>query len=256
MRIVRALSGGEAFFGILKEDDRIERLEKAPFDEIVKDGREYLLDEVTLLAPTEPTKVVCVGKNYFDHCEELKGELRDDIKLETPILFIKPSNAVIGHGQVIEYPCVSERVDYEAELAIVISKKAKSVLACDADKYILGYTCLNDVTARDIQKREGQWSRAKSMDTFCPIGPYIETEFSPDGKRILARLNDEIKQDSNTSLMMHKCADIIEFITSSMTLFPGDVIATGTPAGIGEMHKGDIVEIEIEGLGVLKNTVG
>lgn len=255
MKIVRALFEDEAFWAIL-ENDSIKRLAKAPFDEIVKDGREYPFSAVTLFAPTEPTKVVCVGKNYFDHCKELKGVIRDEEELETPILFIKPSSTVIGHGQVIEYPAVSKRVDYEAELAMVISKKAKGVSACDAHKYILGYTCLNDVTARDIQKAEGQWSRAKSMDTFCPIGPYIETDFEPDGKRICARLNGEIKQDSNTSLMMHKCASIIEFITSTMTLFPGDVIATGTPSGIGEMHKGDIVEIEIEGLGILRNTVG
>lgn len=255
MKIVRVRFEKEVFWGVLTQNS-VERIKGEPYGEIEKDGREYALKELKLLAPVLPSKIVCVGKNYYDHCEELKDELCEEVHPKTPILFIKPSTAVIGCNDIIKYPDVSSRVDYEAELAIVISREARNVKKENAKDYILGYTCLNDVTARDIQKKEGQWSRAKSMDTFCPIGPYIETEFDPDKKRIVARLNGAVKQDSNTSLMMHNVDSIIEFITGTMTLLPGDVIATGTPAGIGEMKKGDIIEIEIEDIGILKNTVG
>ncbi len=255
MKIVRVRLDEEMFWGVLN-GDTVKRLKGEPYEELLLDGREYSLEKVVLSAPALPSKVVCVGKNYYDHCEELKDELGDEAHPQTPILFIKPSTSIIGNGDIIKYPSVSNRVDYEAELAIVIKKEAKNVKKENAHEYILGYTCLNDVTARDIQKKEGQWTRAKSMDTFCPIGPFIETEFDANEKRITARLNGETKQDSNTSLMMHKVDSIIEFITSTMTLLKGDIIATGTPSGIGEMKKGDVIEIEIEGIGTLKNTVG
>ena len=196
------------------------------------------------------SKVVAVGLNYKKHAEELGFSLPTE-----PIIFIKPATSIIGHLENIIYPPSVGQLDYEAELAIVIKKIAKNVKKENANEYILGYTCANDVTARDFQKKDGQWTRAKSFDTFCPLGPQIISDLNPNNLEITLRLNGEIKQKSNTSDMIFSVAEIIEFVSSVMTLLPDDVIITGTPAGIGPMKKGDTVEVEIEGIGVLKNFV-
>jgi 2-keto-4-pentenoate hydratase/2-oxohepta-3-ene-1,7-dioic acid hydratase in catechol pathway len=208
------------------------------------------LSEARLLAPCEPSKIVAVGLNYRDHAEELNMKLPED-----PLLFLKPSSSVIGPGDAIIMPRQSARVDYEAELAIVIGIEAKGVSEKDAGKFILGYTCLNDVTARDLQNKDGQWTRAKGFDTFCPLGPWIETEIDPFDLKIDLLLNGQSKQSSRTSNMIFNPFKLVEFISGVMTLFPGDVIATGTTSGIGPMCDGDTVEVRIESLGSLVNRV-
>lgn len=210
----------------------------------------YDINEVKILPPTIPTKVVCVGLNYIDHARELNMDLPDE-----PVIFIKPSTAVIGHLDPIKYPPSSNQVDYEVEIAAVISKEAFNVKEEDAYRYIAGYTVLNDVTARDLQSKDVQWTRAKSFETFCPIGPCIETDLDPSNQKISLRLNGEIKQDSSTKNMIFSVTELVEFISSIMTLKQGDVIATGTPPGVGPMNVDDEVEAEIEGIGVLKNFV-
>jgi len=205
-----------------------------------------------IAAPVIPGKIVAVGLNYRDHAREMALEIPGE-----PILFMKPSTGVIGPGETILYPAQSSRVDYEAELAVVIGRACKSVDAASARDCILGYACFNDVTARDLQAKDGQWTRAKSFDTFAPMGPWIVTDLDdPHDLAVTARLNGEIRQSSNTANLIFSVFDLVEFISHVMTLDPGDVIATGTPSGVGPMERGDIVEIEIEGIGVLKNAVG
>lgn len=213
-------------------------------------GREYELDKVAILPPCKPTKIVCVGLNYRDHAAEMKDRIPDE-----PVLFIKPASSVLGHGGEIVYPKQSQQVDYEAELGVVIGKQARHVKAADAHKYIQGYTCFNDVTARDLQKKDVQWTRAKSFDTFAPVGPFIVTDIDPRNLKIESRLNGKVMQSSNTSNMIFDAFQLVEFISGVMTLEQGDVIATGTPSGIGPMNKGDIIEIEIEKVGILRNKV-
>lgn len=212
--------------------------------------RDFRVNDVRLLPPCLPSKVVAVGLNYRDHAEELNLKLPEE-----PLLFMKPASSVIGHGDVIILPPQSSRVDYEAELAVVIGKTAKHVRRENAEEYILGYTCLNDVTARDLQTKDGQWTRSKSFDTFCPLGPWIETEIDPRDLLIELRLNGEAKQKSRTSNLIFSPAVLVEFISGVMTLLPGDVIATGTTSGIGPMKGGDTAEVHIEGIGSLTNPV-
>lgn len=212
--------------------------------------REERLSNVRLLAPCSPSKIVAVGLNYRDHAEELNMKLPEE-----PLLFLKPSSSVIGPGDTVIMPPQSARVDYEAELAIVIGKEAKRIPEKDAGAVILGYTCLNDVTARDLQSKDGQWTRAKGFDTFCPIGPWIDTDIDSSDLKIDLLLNGVIKQSSRTSNLIFNPNKLVEFITSVMTLYPGDVIATGTTSGIGPMANGDTVEVRIEGIGSLKNRV-
>ncbi len=203
------------------------------------------------LAPVQPSKIIAVGLNYRDHAREMGLEPPGE-----PILFMKPATAVIGPFDEIRYPSQSSRVDYEAELAVVIGTACRNVRASQAKDCILGYTCLNDVTARDLQAKDGQWTRAKSFDTFAPIGPWIATDIEdPHALSITARLNGEVKQSSNTSNLIFSVFELVEFISSVMTLKPGDVIATGTPSGVGPMLPGDEIAIEIEGIGVLSNRV-
>jgi 2-keto-4-pentenoate hydratase/2-oxohepta-3-ene-1,7-dioic acid hydratase in catechol pathway len=211
---------------------------------------EFSLDHVRLLPPSLPTKIVAIGLNYRDHAEEMKVQLPDE-----PLLFIKPPSSVIGPDDAIVMPAQSARVDYEAELAIVIGKTAKHVPRKDAQQYILGYTCLNDVTARDLQTKDGQWTRSKSFDTFCPVGPWIETDVDPSDLKIELYLNGERKQASRTSNLIFDSFQLVEFVSSVMTLLPGDLIATGTTSGIGPMKAGDTVEVRVEGIGSLKNVV-
>ncbi len=249
MKILRASKDGQTFYAVLNEG-RALRIAGGPFGELSYTREEYELGSLVLLAPCEPTKVVAVGLNYSDHAKELDEKL-----IGSPVLFIKPSTAVIAHGQSIVYPSDSSRVDYEAELAVVIKKTCRNISADKARDYILGFTALNDVTARDLQKNDGQWTRAKSFDTFCPIGPYIDTQFDPENKSIKSVLGGEVKQSGSTSDMLFKVPELISFISSCMTLLPGDVIATGTPVGVGPMQRGDTIEIRIEGLETLRNTV-
>ena len=249
MRIVRAAYQNERFYAIL-EAERVIRLTGTPYAGIVHDGREYALEDVRLIAPAEPTKIVCVGKNYKAHADEMK-----EGQPEEPLLFLKPSTCIVGNEETVVYPNLSKRVDYEAELGVVIGRAAHAVQPGHAHEYIFGYTCLNDVTARDIQKGDGQWTRGKGFDTFCPTGPYIETEFSPETAEITTLLNGKIVQHSPVSAMMHGIDKLICYITQCMTLLPGDIIATGTPSGIGSMQRGDTVEVRITGLGTLRNTV-
>lgn len=249
MKICRAKHENEVFYGVI-EGETVRVLTGAPYETVKYDGRSYPLRDVALLAPAEPSKIVAVGKNYSAHAAEMK-----EGQPEEPLLFIKPNTCVIGPGDTVIYPKLSKRLDYEGELGIVIGKKCKAVKEEDFASVVLGYTCLNDVTARDIQKSVSQWTRGKGFDTFCPIGPWIETELDPSGLRIETRLNGEIRQSSNTGEMTHGAAKLIAYISETMTLLPGDVIATGTPEGIGPMQDGDTVEVEIEGIGVLRNII-
>jgi 2-keto-4-pentenoate hydratase/2-oxohepta-3-ene-1,7-dioic acid hydratase in catechol pathway len=216
---------------------------------IISGGEVLSLEDVMLLPPSLPSKIVCVGLNYVKHAQELKMPLPDE-----PILFLKPPSAVLAPGGQIVYPPSSNQVDYEGELAVIIGKRCHNVLADEAEKHILGYTCFNDVTARDLQRKDGQWTRAKSFDTFAPFGPWIG-KIDPSDADIKTRVNGKVVQDSNTSDLIFSVPRLVQFISAVMTLEPGDVIATGTPPGVGQLHKGDLVEVEIEGIGVLKNYV-
>lgn len=212
-------------------------------------GRVYDLDEVEILAPVEPGKVVCVGLNYAKHAKELHMEPPKE-----PIIFLKPPTAVIGPGRDIVIPPSSSQVDYEGEMAVVIGERCRNVSAKDAHDYILGYTNFNDVTARDLQRRDGQWTRAKSFDTFAPMGPYV-VEADPSSLKIKTRVNGSLRQSCDTSDLIFSVPELIEFISEIMTLLPGDVIATGTPPGVGPLKAGDCVEVEVDGLSTLKNGV-
>jgi 2-keto-4-pentenoate hydratase/2-oxohepta-3-ene-1,7-dioic acid hydratase in catechol pathway len=258
MRIIRFSApeklgvGTDPLFGVLNDQDAILVLRGDPiYSGIVPAEKSLKLSDVKLLAPVIPrSKVVCIGKNYADHAAEMDSEVPSE-----PIIFIKPNTSVIGPNEVIIWPRMSERVDYEAELAIVIGRICKEVPASKAKDVIYGYTLANDVTARDLQKKDGQWSRAKGFDTFCPLGPWIETEFIPGDQKITSTLNGEVKQSSMLSAMIFKVPQIIEFVTNVMTLLPGDVILTGTPAGIGPMPSGASITVAIDGLGALTNKV-
>ncbi len=257
MRIVRftpptgSVLGSDPLFGVLNED-QIEIVTGDPLYSGIQPRNERIpVSEVRLLAPVIPrSKIVCVGKNYADHAAEMGGEVQKE-----PIIFIKPNTSVIGPGDVIQWPKASERVDHEAELAIVISRICKEVPKEKFRDVIFGYTLANDVTARDIQKSDGQWTRGKSFDTFCPLGPWIDTDFQPIGQRITASVNGELKQDAKLSDMVFDIPTIVNFVSSAMTLLPGDVILTGTPAGIGPVIAGGTVTVSIDGLGVLENRV-
>jgi 2-keto-4-pentenoate hydratase/2-oxohepta-3-ene-1,7-dioic acid hydratase in catechol pathway len=249
MKIVRVAHGNEARFGIL-EGERVFALKGNVFGSFGKGEELGLLSAQKLLAPMLPSKVVALGLNYADHAREMKQPIPSQ-----PILFLKPSTSVIGPGEKIVYPEMSKRVDYEAELAVVIKMPARNVAVGRALEYVLGYTCLNDVTARDLQAKDGQWTRAKSFDTFCPIGPWIETELDPAKLRVRALLNYQTVQDSDTGQLIFKVPEIVSFVSRVMTLLPGDLIATGTPPGVGPMQKGDKITIEVEGIGRLENSV-
>lgn len=258
MRIVRftppqgSKLGSDPHFGVMEDEKTIRAIASDPlYAGIFKEDETFLLEDVRLLAPVIPrSKVVCVGKNYADHAAEMGGEVPEE-----PIIFIKPNTSVIGPNDIIQWPSSSERIDHEAELAVVISKICKEVPREKAKDVIFGYTVANDVTARDLQKKDGQWSRAKGFDTFCPIGPWIDTEFVPGSQLVTATVDGELKQSAPLSDMVFDVPFIIEFVTKVMTLLPGDVILTGTPSGIGPMNAGGEVEVAVEGLGSLRNKV-
>lgn len=250
MRLAKAMTGNGEKWVIIKGEKAF-ALEGTPFDGIKETNEEIDMSTAKLLAPCRPTKIVCVGWNYRDHAAEF-GEQPP----ENPTIFIKPVSALLNPGERIIYPDASERVDYECELALVIRKRAYKVKAENAREYILGYTCLNDVTARDLQARDGQWTRAKGFDTFCPVGPVVTDEVDPSrGLVIETRLNGEVKQSSRTDRLMWDVPFLIEYITDCMTLMPGDVVSTGTPANVGPMRRGDTVAVYIEGIGELVNTI-
>jgi 2-keto-4-pentenoate hydratase/2-oxohepta-3-ene-1,7-dioic acid hydratase in catechol pathway len=252
MRIVRFELTERTGYGIL-EGEQISILWSTPYDGgLTKTvGEIASLPAVKLLAPCEPTKIVALGLNYRDHAAEFGNPIPDE-----PLIFLKPSTAVIGPDDDIVYPAMSRRVDYEAELAVVIGRPCRNVPAADFRDYVLGYTAFNDVTARDLQKKDGQFTRSKSFDTFAALGPWIETEIpDPDNLTVEAYLNGEGRQHSSTRNLVFGIGPLVEFISRIMTLLPGDVIATGTPAGVGPMQVGDEVEIRVEGIGALRNRV-
>ncbi|HEY3582455.1 MAG TPA: fumarylacetoacetate hydrolase family protein [Pyrinomonadaceae bacterium] len=209
------------------------------------------LSEVKLFPPLEPSKIVCVGRNYREHAAELGNKMPEE-----PLLFLKAPSALIASGDNIELPSASQQVEHEGELGVVIGRLARNIPENENPlDYVFGYTCVNDVTARDLQRKDVQFTRGKSFDTFCPVGPWIETELDPTNATVTTRLNSEIKQQGNTADMAFPVAFLIRYISEIMTLYPGDLIATGTPAGVSRMKEGDVVEVEVAGIGVLKNQV-
>ncbi len=234
----------------LVENDVIGKIDGDIFSSFKITKKKYSIKNVKILSPCLPGKIVAVGLNYIDHAKELGMKIPAE-----PVLFMKPSTSVIGPDDNIIYPKMSRRVDYEAELAVIIKDKTKNIQPEEAHTHIFGYTCLNDVTARDLQKKDGQWTRAKSFDTFCPIGPYIVTDINPDNLKIALFLNGQLKQSSSTSNLIFNVQKLVSFISKVMTLFPGDIIATGTPSGIGPLKCEDKVEVVIEKVGRLRNFV-
>jgi 2-keto-4-pentenoate hydratase/2-oxohepta-3-ene-1,7-dioic acid hydratase in catechol pathway len=220
-------------------------------DSVRYTGASYPVADVRLLAPVLPTKVVAIGKNYADHAKEMGGEPPAE-----PVIFLKPSTSVTGPGDPVARPVkLSERVDFEGELAVVIGRLCRDVPAERVREVIFGYTCANDVTARDLQSRDGQWSRAKGFDTFCPLGPWIETDLDPSDLELTTTVNGEVKQQSRTSLLLHDVTELVCYVTAVMTLLPGDILLTGTPAGVGPLVHGDRVTVSIQGIGELTNPV-
>ena len=240
MKIVR-FKQGEAFGYGLVEGNLIYALEGDPYGDFGPGMRVGRLGRVRLGPPCQPSKIIALGLNYADHAAEAGLPLP-----EQPIIFLKPPTAVIGDQDRIIYPAISQRVDYEAELAVVMGRRARNVPSHEARRYILGYTCGNDVTARDLQQQDGQWTRSKSFDTFCPLGPWIVTDLNPSKLAITCRVNGEVRQAGNTKDMIFSIWSLVSFISQIMTLEPGDVILTGTPAGVGPLSPGDMVEVEIE----------
>ena len=249
MRIARFTFEDEVDFGVV-EGDEIAQMTGHPFAPFTFTGYRYPIADVRLLAPIIPSKVVAIGKNYADHAREMGGE-----PPAAPVMFLKPSTAVVGEGDAIARPPSVQRLDYEGELAVVIGRLARDVPRERALDVVFGYTCANDVTARDQQASDGQWTRAKAYDTFCPLGPWIATNVDPRDLEITTTLNGEVRQRARTSEMLHDVAALIEYASRVMTLLPGDVLLTGTPAGVGPMRAGDEVAVTIEGVGTLTNRV-
>ena len=231
-------------------DNHVLEVEGDIFSKYQVTETKHALCDLKILSPCVPTKIVAIGLNYRSHAEELGMALSED-----PMVFMKPPTAVIGPDQEIIYPEMSSQVDYEGELAVVIGKKCRFVTEEDSEKYIAGYTCFNDVTARDLQKKDVQFTRAKGFDSFAPMGPFIETDINPCNVKIETFLNGEKKQSGHTSDLIFPVRTIVSFLSKIMTLCPGDIIATGTPSGIGPMKRGDVVEVRIEGVGNLQNKV-
>lgn len=255
MRIARFADDADPRFGLIGDEGGVPTIAVLKGDPLYAGyeltGRKVPLDDVRLLAPVIPrSKVVCVGRNFTEHAAELGNDVP-----EQPLVFLKPNTSVIGPGEPIFYPHQSSDVQFEGELAVVLSRICKDLSTDDAAKVILGYTVANDVTARDLQKSDNQWARAKGFDTFCPLGPWIETDLDPGDLAVSTSLNGQTKQDGRTAQMVHTVPDILAYISSFMTLLPGDVVLTGTPAGVGPMVPGDSVSVSIEGIGTLTNSV-
>jgi 2-keto-4-pentenoate hydratase/2-oxohepta-3-ene-1,7-dioic acid hydratase in catechol pathway len=251
MRLLRFRHGDRIATGVAETaDDTVRVLGGTFFEAPLPTGEELALDGLHLLAPVLPSKLVCVGKNYEAHAAEWGQTVPEE-----PLLFLKPSTAVLGPNDAITLLPISRRIDYEGELVVVIGRLAKDIRAEDAYRVILGYTCGNDVTLRTLQKTDDQWARAKGFDGSAPIGPWIETDLDPNDVVVEARLNGEVRQRASTVDMVFGVATLIEYITSFMTLLPGDMIMTGTPEGVGKLAPGDVVEVEVEGVGTLANMV-
>jgi 2-keto-4-pentenoate hydratase/2-oxohepta-3-ene-1,7-dioic acid hydratase in catechol pathway len=237
-------------------DDAVCPVARAPHvcysseDEIEVSGPPQPLDQVRLLAPVTPTKVACVGRNYAEHAAEFGNEAPPE-----PLIFLKPPTTIVGPDAPVVYPTLSERVDHEGELAVVVGRRCRHVSESDVAGVIFGYTIANDVTARDLQRKDGQWTRGKGFDTFGPIGPWVDTDYDHSERTLRCWVNGELRQESNTDLMIHSVARIVSYVTAFMTLVPGDVIMTGTPAGVGPVRPGDTMVVAIEGLGELSNPV-
>jgi len=250
MRIVRYQTKNEApKYGWMLED-KIGEIEGNLYGSYKRKEAQTPLADVKLLPPSQPTKILCVGRNYVDHAKELGNEVP-----KIPLIFMKPPSAIIGNGDHIVLPPQSKQVEHEAELVAVIGKRGKNITAENASDYIFGYTIGNDVTARDLQYSDGQWTRGKGFDTFCPFGPWIDTEFDPSDAVVTSRVNGQMRQMASTRDMIFNVGVLIAYISSVMTLEPGDLLFTGTPAGVGTLENGDVVDIEIEGLGKLSNPV-
>lgn len=257
MRLARVAHADGVSFAALEPDPSAPKekvlaveIDQHPFGSPNFTGRKWPMADVRLLAPILPSKVVCVGKNYADHAKEMGGE-----PPENPVIFMKPSTSVIGPNATIKLPDNSERVDFEGELAAVIGQPCKNVPQARGTEVLLGYTIANDVTARDQQKADGQWTRAKGYDTFCPLGPWIDTELDAADLALRTELDGEVHQESRTSLLLHDVAGLVSWVSRVMTLLPGDVLLTGTPAGVGPMRSGQKVSVTVEGLGTLTNPV-
>jgi 2-keto-4-pentenoate hydratase/2-oxohepta-3-ene-1,7-dioic acid hydratase in catechol pathway len=250
LRSQSASASSLPLWGIL-EAGHIREISSAPWREWNETSRTWPLADARLLAPAEPSKIVCVGRNYAAHAAELGNQVPKE-----PLVFLKPPSSIIGPEEPIVLPSYSKQVQHEGELAIVIGRRCSHLGdSDDALAHVLGYTCLNDVTARDLQKADVQFTRAKGFDTFCPVGPHIETKLDPTNVLVEARVNGTLRQSANTSLMIYPCAFLIRWISRMMTLYPGDVIATGTPAGVGPLVAVDVVEVSVPGIGVLRNPV-
>lgn len=231
-------------------DDRVGQVEGSPYGDFLRLEAEMPLQNVRLHPPVQPSKIICVGRNYAAHAREHQVEVP-----ELPLLFLKPPSAIIGPGETILLPPQSNRVEHEGELVVVIGRRGRRISAGEAPGFILGYTLGNDVTARDLQRQDGQWTRGKGFDTFCPIGPWIETEFDPADVMLSCRVNGELRQMGSTRDMVYSVRNLVAYISSIMTLEPGDLIFTGSPAGVGPLTPGDRVEVSMDGLGVLSNPV-
>lgn len=250
MRLIRYRAGEDsARFGWILED-QVGPIEGSVFEAFRRLETTLPLERVRLLPPVEPGKIICVGRNYVAHAKEHDSEVPD-----IPLIFLKPPSSVIASGDTILLPPQSQRVEHEAELAVVIGKRGRWIQPENALEYVLGYTIANDVTARDLQRRDGQWTRGKGFDTFCPVGPWVETEFDPADAMITCHVNGEMRQMASTRDMVFNVRQLIAFSSSIMTLEPGDILLTGTPAGVGPLIPGDVVEVTIEGIGKLSNPV-
>jgi len=236
------------------EESKVYPLEESyHFNHIEKPDHEtsFDLNDVQLLAPVKPSKIVCVGRNYREHAAELGNKMPEE-----PLLFLKPPSSVIGPGERVELPTQSQQVEHEGELGVVIGRTARKLTEADNPlSYVFGYTCVNDVTARDLQRKDVQFTRGKSFDTFCPVGPWIVTDIDPTNVGVTTRLNGEVKQNGNTADMAFPVSFLIRYISAIMTLLPGDLIATGTPAGVSRMRHGDTVEVEVGAIGILRNSI-
>jgi 2-keto-4-pentenoate hydratase/2-oxohepta-3-ene-1,7-dioic acid hydratase in catechol pathway len=257
MRFVRFVERSEALpeawfapvWGVL-EGELVYPLAQAPYAGVQVSGPARPLTALRLVAPATPSKLVCVGRNYAEHAAELGNEVPPE-----PLIFLKPPSTVVGPDAPVVYPGISERVDHEGELALVIGQRARTLREEDAARVIFGYTVANDVTARDLQRKDGQWTRGKGFDTFAPVGPWIDTDFDPANRAVRCAVNGELRQDGNTALLIYSIGRVLAHVTRFMTLEPGDLVLTGTPAGVGAVQPGDVMTVEVEGLGRLTNPV-
>ena len=249
MRICRVAVGDDLHYGVI-EGEAVALLSSHPFGPFEPEGRVLPLADVRLVAPVLPSKVIAVGRNYAEHAREMGGDVP-----AAPMIFLKPSTAVIGPGEPICLPWQSEQVEHEAELAVVIGRLCRDVPEDRVEEVVLGYTCANDVTARDLQRTDGQWGRAKGFDSFCPLGPWIETSLDTHDAAISCEVNGQVRQSGSTGDMVRDVVELVSWVSSVMTLLPGDVILTGTPAGVGPLVAGDQVSVTIDGIGTLRNPV-